>query len=120
VATVEEVAQPKALFAALRNKGGILRRDHDGVGLERLLDHSLMKVRPVEGAPKLPRKGALRVVAVATQIPEVDAPSQGEDRHKESFKELPLRLLNRQHVLQDVFDNCHRPFTVQSGFGHSH
>jgi hypothetical protein len=22
-----------------------------------------------------------------------------------------LRLLNRRHVLQDIFDNCHRPLT---------
>jgi len=100
VAAVEEVAQSEGLLPAFRNKGCVLRRDPDRVGLERLIDHSLMKVRPVEVAPEMPRKGAFGVVAVATQVAKVDAPSQGEDRGKESFKELPLRLLNRRHLLQ--------------------
>src|SRR4029434_2480607 len=92
-----------------RDERRILRRDLDRVFIDRLADDSLMKLGPVELLPELPRDGSLRIVAITAQIPVVDTPPQGEDRGKHSFKEFLLRLLYRRHVLQDIFDNCHRP-----------
>jgi len=76
-----------------------------------------MKVRPVKRLPELPRDGAFSVVAVATQVAEVDAAAQHEDRDEQRGQELPLRLTERGHLLQDVVDNCHKPFTGSSGSG---
>jgi hypothetical protein len=49
-----------------------------------------MKVGPVKRLPKLPCDGAFRVIAVATQVAEVDATAQHKDRDEQRGKELPL------------------------------
>jgi len=107
-----EVAETESLLATLRNEGGILHRDHFRVRTERLAHDLLMKARPVKGAAELSRDRAFGIVAVAAQIAKVDAAPQRQDRAEQNFKELPLRLTNRRHLLQDVVDNCHRPLTV--------
>jgi len=110
-AAAREVTQSEGLLPTLRNEGSILSRDHFRVRTERLEPDLLMKLRPVKGAPELSCNRAFGVVTVATQIAKVDAASQCEDRGKQSFKELALRLTNRRHLFQDVVDNCHRPLT---------
>ena len=108
-AAVEEVPQPERLFATLRNKRGILRRDQFRVRVERRRHDPLMKVWPVKGAPELSRDRALRVVTVATQIAKVDAAPQGQDCGEQHGKKLALWLTHRRHLLQNIVDNCHRP-----------
>ena len=108
---VEEVTETESLFAALQDERAILRRDQFRARVERHLHHALMKVRPGKGSPELARHRALGVIAVAAQVAKVDAPTQSEDRRKQNFKELALQLTHRSHLLQDVIDNCHRPFT---------
>jgi len=70
-----------------------------------------MKVRPVKRLPELPSDGAFSIVAVATQVAEVDTAAQHEDREEQRGQELPLRLTERRYLLQNVVANCHRPFT---------
>ena len=79
-----------------------------------------MEGRPVKGAAKLARDGALTVSAVAAQIAAVDTAPQGEERGEQDAKELGLRFTDRRHLLQDVVANCHRPFPGYSGVRHSH
>jgi len=107
--TVEKVPQPERLFAALRNKRGILRRDQLRARIQRCSHDTLVKVRPVKGCPELTRNRALGVLAVTTQITTSDAPTEGQNSGKQHSKELPLWLTNRRHLLQNVTDNCHRP-----------
>ena len=70
-----------------------------------------MKGRPVKRLPELPRDGAFIIVAVATQVAEVDATASHQDRDEQRGKELPLRLTECGYLLQDVVDKCHRLFT---------
>src|SRR5215831_10002349 len=114
---VEEVPEPERLLATLRDEGRIMRRDQFRARVERRHQHALMKVRPVKRLPELPRDGAFSVVAVATQVAEVDAAAQHEDREEQRGQELPLRLTEPGHLLQDVVNNCHKPFTGSSGSG---
>src|SRR5262245_60766358 len=92
-----------------------MRQDQFQVRVERRQQHALVKVGPVKRLPKLPGDGALRVVAVATQVAEVDATAQHQDRDEQRGKELPLWFTEPGHVFQDVVDNCHKPFTGSSG-----
>ena len=55
------------------------------------------------------------VVAVATEIAEVDTTAQHKDRDEQRGQELPLGLTESGHLLQDVVDNCHKPFPGSSG-----
>src|SRR4029453_2228140 len=114
---VEEVPETKRLLATLRDEGRVMRRDQFRARVERRHQHALMKVWPVKRLPKLPCHGAFRVVAVATQVAEVDATTQHKDRDEQRGKELPLWLTEPGHVGQDVVDNCHKPFTGSSGSG---
>ena len=108
---VEEVPEPERLLATLREEGRVMRRDQFRARVERRHQHTLMKVWPVKRLPKLPCDGAFRVVAVATQVAEVDATTQHKDRDEQRGKELPLGLTESRHLLQDIVDNCHKPFT---------
>src|SRR5215472_8422418 len=107
---VEKVPEPERLLTTLRDEGCVMRRDQFRMWGERRHQHPLMKVRPVKRLSELPRDGAFRVGAVATQVAEVDAATQHEDRDEQRGQELPLRLTERGHLLQDVVDNGHRPF----------
>ena len=64
-----------------------------------------MKVRPLKRRAELPRNRALGVVAVSTQIPPSDTPSQGQDRSKQHNEKLPLWLTHSRHLRQNVSDN---------------
>ena len=98
-----------------------MRRDQFRTRVERRQQHTLMQVGPVKLLPELPCDGAFSVVAVATQVAEVDAAAQHEDRAEQHGKERPLRLTEPGHLLQDVVDYCHKPFTGSSGSGiHNH
>ena len=114
---VEEVPEPERLLATLRDEGRVMRGDQFRAWVERRHEHALMQVRPVKRLPKLPCDGAFSVVAVATQVAEVDAATQHKDRDEQRGKELPLWLTEAGHVFQDVVDNCHKPFTGSSGSG---
>src|SRR5215470_4241591 len=70
---VEEVPEPERLLATLGEKGRVMRRDQFRTRVECRHQHTLMKVWPVKRRPKLPCDSAFRVVAVATQVTEVDA-----------------------------------------------
>ena len=94
-----------------------MSRDQFRVRGKRCHEHTLMKVGPVKWRPKLPCDGTFRIVAVATQVAEVDAAAQHEDRDEQRGKELPLRLTKPGYLLQDVVDHCHKPFTGSSGSG---
>src|SRR4029434_6097048 len=50
---VEEVPEPERLLAALREEGGVMRRDQFRVRVERRHEDTLMKVRPVKRLPEL-------------------------------------------------------------------
>src|SRR4029434_7484692 len=76
---VEEVPEPERLLATLGEKGRVMRRDQFRTRVECRHQHMLMKVWPVKRRPKLPCDSAFRVVAVATQVTEVDATAQHED-----------------------------------------
>src|SRR4051812_11703163 len=119
-ATVEERAETKSLLAALGNERSILSRDHFRERTDDCGHDLLMKDRPVKRASELSCNGALGVVTVAREIAKVDATAQCEDGGKQNFKELALWLTKRRHLFQDVWDNCHRPLTVERGFEHSH
>src|SRR5512145_107211 len=69
---VEEAPETKGLLATLGDEGRVMRRDQFRVRVERCHQHALMKGGPVKRRPKLPCNGAFRVVAVATQVAEVD------------------------------------------------
>ena len=92
-----------------------MRRDQFRARVERRHQHALMKGGPVKRLPKLPCDGAFRVIAVATQVAEVDATTQHKDGNEQRSKELPLGLTEPGHLFQDVVDNCHKPFTGSSG-----
>ena len=94
-----------------------MRRDQFRTRVECRHQHMLMKVGPVKRRPKLPCDSAFRVVAVATQVAEVDAAAQREDGDEQRGQELPLGLTEAGHLLQDVVDKCHKPFTGSSGSG---
>src|SRR2546421_8937542 len=117
---VEEVPETERLLATLGDERRIMRRDQFRVRVERRHQHALMKVGPVKRLPKLPCDGAFRVVAVATQVAEVDATAQHKDRDEQRGKELPLWLTEPGHLFQDVVDHCHKPFTGSSGSGIRH
>src|SRR5215813_8624958 len=70
---VEEVPETERLLATLWNEGRVMRRDQFRARVERHQQHTLMKVGPVKRLPKLPCDGAFRIVAVTTQVTEVDA-----------------------------------------------
>src|SRR5215475_5417833 len=70
---VEEVPETERLLATLGDERRLMRRDQFRVRVERRHQHALMKIRPVKRLPKLPRDGAFRIVAAATQVAEVDA-----------------------------------------------
>ena len=94
-----------------------MRGDQFRAWVKRPHEYTLMKVGPVKRLPKLPCDGAFRVVAVATQVAEVDATAQHKDCDKQRRKELPLGLTEPGHLFQDLVDNCHKPFTGSSGSG---
>src|SRR5262249_15941235 len=108
--TVEEVPETERLLATLRDEGCVMRRDQFRAWVERRHQHMLMTVRPVKRLSELPRDGAFRVVAVATQVAEVDAATQHEERDEQRGQELAVRLAEGGHLLQNVVDNGHRPF----------
>src|SRR4029453_16843065 len=114
---VEEVPETERLLAPLGDERRIMRRDQFRVRVERRHQHALMKGRPVKRLPKLPRDGAFRIVAVATQVAEVDATAQHKDRDEQRGKKLPLWLTEPGYLLQDVVNNCHKPLTGASGSG---
>ena len=72
---VEEVPEPERLLPTLGEEGHIMRRDQFRVRGKRRHQHALMKVGPVKWPPKLPCNGTFSLVAVATQVAEVDAPA---------------------------------------------
>ena len=86
-----------------------MRRDQFRARVQRRHQHALMKVWPVKRLPKLPCNGAFRVVAVATQVAEVDATAQHKNRDEQRGQELPLWSTEPRHLFQDVVDNGHRP-----------
>ena len=106
-AAIEKRSQPERMLPALGDERSILRGDPDLRWRHDLLTRQRMKRHPVERRPKLPRQRPLRILAVATQIAQRDMPAQGEDRTTQNFKEPGLRLTNRWHLFEDVFDNCH-------------
>src|SRR4029434_10775283 len=114
---VEEVPETERLLATLGDERRIMRRDQFRVRVERRHQHALMKVGPVKRLPKLPCDGAFRIVAVATQVAEVDATAQHEDRDEQRGKKLPLWLTEPGYLLQEVVNNCHKPLTGSSGSG---
>ena len=62
-----------------------------------------------------------RVGVGATQVGIVDATAEHKDRDEQRGQELPLGLTEPGHLLQDVVDKCHKPFTGSSGSGiHNH
>src|SRR5215510_741598 len=70
---VEEVTETERLLATLREEGRVMRRDQFRARVERRHQHALRQVWPIKRLPKLPCNGAFRVVAVATEVAEVDA-----------------------------------------------
>src|SRR5262245_39531955 len=89
---VAEVPETERLLATLGDERRLMRRDQFRVRVERRHQHALMKVRPVKRLPKLPRDGAFSIVAVATQVAEVDATAQHEERDEQHGKQLPRWL----------------------------
>src|SRR2546430_268252 len=79
-----------------------MSRDQFRVRGKRRPQHALMKVRPVKWRPKLPCDGTFSIVAVATQVAEVDATAQHEGRDEQRGKKLPLWLTEPGYLLQDV------------------
>src|SRR5262245_19809223 len=114
---VEEVPETERLLATLGDERRVMRRDQFRVRVERRHQHALMKVGPVKGLPELPRDGAFRIVAVATQVAEVDATAQHKDSDEQRGQELPLWLTEPGYLLQDVIDYGHKPLTGSSGSG---
>jgi hypothetical protein len=114
-AAIEEVPETERLLTTLGDEGRIMRRDQFRVWVESRHQHALMQVGPVKWPPKLPCDGTFRIVAVATQVAEVDATAQHKDRDEQRGEELPLGLTEPGHLLQDVVDNCHKPCTGSSG-----
>src|SRR5215468_6027984 len=114
---VEEVPETERLLATLGDERRIMRRDQFRVRVERRHQHALMKVGPVKRLPELPRDGAFRIVAVATQVAEVDATAQHKDCDEQRGKKLPLWLTEPGYLLQDVIDYGHKPLTGSSGSG---
>src|SRR5919108_935307 len=114
---IEEVPEPERLLATLREKGRVMRRDQFRARVERRHQHTLVKVGPVKWFPELPCDGAFRVVAIATQVAEVDTTAQHKDRDEQRGQELPLWLTESGYLFQDVVDNCHKPCTSSSGSG---
>jgi len=108
---VEEVPETERLLATLRDEGRVMRGDQFRAWVKRRPQHALMKVWPVKRLPKLPGDGAFRVIAVATQVTEVDATASHKDRDEQRGEELPLGLTEPGHLLQNVVDNCHKPCT---------
>src|SRR5882672_9336354 len=96
---VEEVPETERLLATLWDEGRVMRRDQFRARVERRPQHALMKVRPVKRLPKLPCDGAFRIVAVATQVAEVDTTTQHKDRDEQRGQELPLWLTEPGHLL---------------------
>ena len=94
-----------------------MRGDQFRAWVKRRPQHTLMKVGPVKRLPKLPSDGTFSVVTVATQVAEVHATAQHKDRDEQRGKELPLRLTEAGHLLQDVVDDCHKLFTGERGSG---
>ena len=88
-----------------------MSRDQFRVRVQRHHQHALMKVWPVKRLSKLPCDGTFRVVAVATQVAEVDATAQHKNRDEQRGKELPLWSTEPRHLFQDVVDHGHKPFT---------
>src|SRR5215831_2926379 len=70
---VEEVPEPERLLATLGKERRIMRRDQFRTRVECRHQHMLRQVWPVKRRPKLPCDSAFSVVAVATQVAEVDA-----------------------------------------------
>src|SRR5215813_12156822 len=114
---IEEVPEPERLLATLGDERCVMRRDQFRVRVERRQQHALMKVGPVKRLSELSCDGAFRIVAVATQVAEVDATAQHKDRDEQRGKELPLWLTEPGHLLQDVVNNSHKPFTGSSESG---
>jgi hypothetical protein len=70
---VEAVPETERLLATLRDEGRVMRGDQCRAWGKRRPQHALRKVWPVKRLPKLPGDGAVRVIAVAPQVAEVDA-----------------------------------------------
>ena len=67
-----------------------MSRDQLRVRVERRHQHALMEIWPVKRLPKLACDSAFRVVAVATQVAEVDTTAQHKNRDEPRGQELPL------------------------------
>src|SRR5215813_1057785 len=72
-AAIEEMPETERLLTTLCDEGRIMSRDEFRVWGQCRQQHALMKVGPVKWHPKLPCDGTFRIVAVATQVAEVDA-----------------------------------------------
>src|SRR5262249_275782 len=72
-AAIEEVPETERLLTTLGDEGRIMSGDQFRVRGKRRHQHALMKVGPVKRLPKLPCNGTFRVVAIATQVAEIDA-----------------------------------------------
>src|SRR5262249_10732301 len=108
---IEEVPEPERLLPTLGDEGRIMSRDQFRVRGKRRHQHALMQVGPVKWRPQLPCDGTFRIVAVATQVAEVDATAEHKDRDEQRGQELPLGWTESGHLSQDVCDSCHKPFT---------
>jgi hypothetical protein len=113
----EEVPETERLLATLGEERCVMCRDQFRVRVERRHQYALMKVGPVKRLPELPRDGAFSIVAVATQVAEVDATAQHKGCDEQRGKKLPLGLTEPGYLFQDVIDYCHKPFTGSSGSG---
>ena len=96
---VDKGPETERLLATLRDEGRVMSRNQFRARVERRHQHALMKVRPVKWFPELPCDRAFRLVAIATQVAEVDAAVQHENREEQRGKELPLRLTEPGHLL---------------------
>src|SRR5262245_12491841 len=114
---IDEVPKTKRLLTTLCDAGRIRRREQFRGRGTRCHQHALMTVGPVKWLPTLPGDGAFRVVAVATQVAAVDTTASHTKRDEQRGQELPLGLTESGHLLQDVVDKCHKPFTSSSGSG---
>ena len=70
---IKEVPETERLLTTLGDEGRIMSRDQFRVRGMRCPQHALMKVGPIKWRPKLPCDGTFSIVAVATQVAEVDA-----------------------------------------------
>jgi hypothetical protein len=63
---------------------------------------------PVQRLPNLPCDGAFRVVAVATQVADVDAPTPHKHRDEPRGQDLPRWETEPRPLLQEIVAHGHR------------